>query len=395
MTSDLSNKADAIDRTAALTFLDSDLAVICNPEIIDQAAEGALLAADVIDEILAQPEGPGQTLTIWPSETTDTDALSTPRLRLLFERLSQVGTAVVLSFDQAAFLTLDPSQKLGLRDSAIRHRFGIAVGSAPKYMNGAIAIAALSEGRTWATRDPLGSIFGADWGIAQTIPIVSFNGLVLKSALIDLDTLLPETGTRFLEVTTKLDGPIRLIGDRFVALLKPNLTAAGLWRPGKLVSIEYSDRYVNSPLAATLAVKTAAAFAKELGGGQKRPLRLAIAPLRNADDRSPNRLNHDWRDERDREEFLRRLSTNNGVKLELSVGSRPHSRCLRLVFDGVDALIVMDQGFGFLRTQSAVWFDFATSGMEQERKAKSIENNILKSEGSSYFVVMQKPSERP
>jgi hypothetical protein len=197
-----------------------------------------------------------------------------------------------------------------------------------------------------------------------------------------------------LEVTTKLDGPIRSIGERFVALLKPDLAAAALWRPGKLLSIEYSDRYVNSPLAATLAIKTAAAFAKELAGGQKRLLHLATAPLRNADDRSPNRFNHDWRDERDRDEFLRRLSTNSGVKLELSVGNRPHSRCLRLVFDGVDALIVMDQGFGFLRTQSAVWFDFTASGSEQERKLKSIENNVLKSEGSSYFVLMQKPSER-
>jgi uncharacterized protein YutD len=101
-----------------------------------------------------------------------------------------------------------------------------------------------------------------------------------------------------------------------------------------------------------------------------------------------------YRSAHNRKEFLRRLSTNSGVKLELSVGNRPHSRCLRLVFDGVDALIVMDRGFGFLRTQSAVWFDFSASGSEQERKVKSIENNILKSEGSSYFVLMQKQSER-
>jgi hypothetical protein len=395
LTGDLSNRADAIDRTAALAFLNSDLSVICNPDSIDQATDGALLAADVIDEILAQPDGPGQTLTIWPLEAPDADAFSRPRLRLLFERLSQAGTAVVLSFDQGVFQTIDASQRLGLRDSAIRHRFGIAVGSAPRYKNGAKAIAALSNGRTWATRDPLGGLFGADWGIAQTVPIVWFNSINPKSSAIDPDTLLPETGTRFLEVAGKLDGPIRSVGDRFVALLKPELKAAGLWRPGKLVSIEYSDRYVNSPLTATLVVKTAAALARELGAGQKGALRLSTAQLRNVDDRSPNRLNHDWRDERDREEFLIRLSTNNGVKLNLTVGSRPHSRSLRLVFEGVDALIVMDQGFGFLRTQSAVWFDFSASGSEQERKVKSIENSILKSEGSSYFVLMQKPSEHP
>jgi DEAD/DEAH box helicase domain-containing protein len=300
---------------------------------------------------------------------------------------------VVLSFDPETFQNLDPSQKLGLRDSAIRQRFSVAVGAAPKYKNGAKAIAALSNGRTWASRDPLGGALGPNWGIAQAIPIVWFDGLVLKNAVIGLDTLLPETGTRFLEVAAKLDGPIRSIGERFVALLKPNLTAAGLWRPGKLMSIEYSDRYVNSPLAATLVLKTAAVFAKELGGGQKLPLRLTTAPLRNLDDRSPNRLNHDWRDERDRKDFMSRVSTNNGLTLQFSIGKCPHSRCLRLVFDGSDALIIMDQGFGFLKTQSAVWFDFSPSGSEQERKLKSIENNILKTEGSSYFVLMQKPSE--
>jgi DEAD/DEAH box helicase domain-containing protein len=395
LTSDLASKADTLDRTAALTFLDSDLAAICNPESIDEAAHGAMLAGDVVDEILAQPATPGQTLTIWPSDGFDAAGLSTPRIRLLMERSAQVGRKVVLCFDQNTFQSFDASEKLGLRDSAIRHGFAVAAGPVPKYKNGATAIAALSDGRTWATRDAQAGSVDANWGIARTVRIVWFHGLVMKPGAIDLDTLLPERGTKYLEVTSRLDGPIRTIGDRFVALLKPALTTIGLWKPKKLVAIEYSDRYVNSPLAATLAIKTAEAMAKELGGDQKILLRLRTAPLRLSEERTPNRMNHDWRHERDRHEFVDRLSTNSGLKLQCDVGQCAHSRSLRLIFAGTDAVIVMDQGFGFLKTQSAIWFDFALSGHEQERKLKSVENNLVKTDGSSYFVLLSKPTGSP
>lgn len=70
----------------------------------------------------------------------------------------------------------------------------------------------------------------------------------------------------------------------------------------------------------------------------------------------------------------------------LAVERCPHSRKMKLVFDDGEAIIVFDQGFGFLRTASQVQFDFRMSSADQGRKLATI-NVLLHAEGSSFFVV--------
>lgn len=389
LTSDLAMRADLLDRKAALEFLDQDLGELGKPDAEDLAVGDPSLSLDVADELLAHATA-GEIATIWLRGDFNPGALTSARMRFLIERLRGNGASVVISFADAALFGLDASQKLSLRDAAIRHDFQIATGAPPVFGNGAAALASLSTGRIWATRDETPSLLGDDWGVANVAPIVWFNDVAPKFTPVDLASLLPASGTRYTEIGARLNGATRTFDARFIALIAPELTQANLWRPGKLTAIEYSDRYINSPLAAQLVVKAVSVFARKLAGGNKIGTRIVTAPLRAFGDKSPYRVNHDWQDEGARTDVIELLGKREGIEAKLDVETCPHSRRMRLVFEDGEALIMFDQGFGFLRTEVPVSFDFRATASDQEKRLSSL-NLMLKSGGSSFFVITAGP----
>src|SRR3546814_1084537 len=64
--------------------------------------------------------------------------------------------------------------------------------------------------------------------------------------------------------------PVGQFGKRFGAKLKQHMEAAGIWHPGQLVRISYSDRYLNAPLPMLLFLRTCEALAAELKAGDTR-----------------------------------------------------------------------------------------------------------------------------
>ena len=258
-------------------------------------------------------------------------------------------------------------------------------GSAPEFRNDSFAIAAVSGGKVWSSRSQTAAELGERWGRPIDLPIVSFDGSAPLGLPVNLDKLLPASGTRYFEIGNRLDGPSRAFGDKLIAILEAELKPAGLWRPGKLKAIDYSDRFVHSPLAVLLVASAATSLAKQLGAGRSVLLKVRTNPLR-FDDRDAFRFNHDWRDEVRRAEVFKLFATRNGLVLDFDQGQCPHSRKMRLVFDDGEATIVLDQGFGFLKPDVAAQFDFRAGAAEQERRLASL-NVILRSEGSSYFVV--------
>lgn len=385
LTSDLAMRADLLDRKAALEFLDQDLGEMGKPDAEDLAAADALLSLDVADELLAHAKA-GEIAAIWLWGDFNPGALTSARMGFLIGRLRGNGASVVISFADPALSGLDASQKLSLRDAAIRHDFQIATGGAPVFGNGATALASLSTGRIWATRDENAGLVGDDWGVARAAPIVWFDGVAPTYKPVDLTSLLPASGTRYTEFGARLNGASRTFDDRFIDLIGPELAQANLWRSGKLTAIEYSDRYINSPLAAQLVVKAVSVLARKLAGGKKIGARIVTAPLRALDAKSPYRVNHDWQDEDARADVIQGLAKRGGLDAELDVGTCPHSRRMRLVFEDGEALIVFDQGFGYLRTEVPVSFDFRATASDQEKRLSSL-NLMLKSDGSSFFVI--------
>ncbi|WP_449410484.1 DEAD/DEAH box helicase [Methylobacterium komagatae] len=384
---DLHAQAEILDRCAALDFVKAELAAITGPAEDDQAAVGAILARDVADEIATWVGASSGDVILWPAGPFDPASLSQPHLLSLLRRLQDAGSTVTLCPHEDLLEALDPAQRLALRDTLVRHGLNLAIGEAPRFPNGARAIAALSDGRTWASRDEASARLGDEWGLGRGAPVVIFLGQIPICHPFDLDRLLPRQGTRFIEPGRRLDGSSRGLGERFLTLLKPELNAVGLWRPGQLTAISYSDRYVRSPLVALLITRVAARLATALSGPQRRPFLLKTTPLKQGDG-VPNRLSHDWRTEADRSVVLRQLCQAGGLDLDLKVGTCSHSRQLTLTYaDGTEAILVLDQGLGFLRPMATPRFDFQEAAAMQAKRLNALDVSCS-SDGASYMVVV-------
>src|SRR3546814_17143106 len=62
--------------------------------------------------------------------------------------------------------------------------------------------------------------------------------------------------------------PVGQYGKRFGAKLKQHLEAPGIWHPGQLVRITYSDRYLTDQLPMLLFLRTCQAIAAALQDGE-------------------------------------------------------------------------------------------------------------------------------
>lgn len=390
---DLHAQADVLDRVQALAFVDTELAAISEPEDADRADIGSRLARDVADELVERTDRGARDIFLWPAAPFDPAALLQPRMKALLNRMRDGGHTSTLCIESNDLNALDDAQRLGLRDAAIQYDLRLATGAAPRFRNDARAIAGLSSGTLWASRDDAAAQVGEAWGVGVNAPVVSFSATIPSVQGYDRDQLLPRSETAFIEVNSLLDGPSRNLADRFSSLIRPHLEAIGRWRPGELTALTYTDRYVHSPLVALLVVRIVRRLAGLLAGARAKPkFRLTTAPLRQQDG-FPNRLQHDWRSEADRDAVLHQLC-GDGLDLDLTVGACGHSRRLTLTYgDGSQAAIVLDQGFGFLKVVGPPRFEFQEKAVSQARRLAALDFSCV-SEGSTYIVVVGSSSSR-
>lgn len=172
-------------------------------------------------------------------------------------------------------------------------------------------------------------------------------------------------------------------------VLRPELEAAGLWRPGKLAALAYSDRYLKAPLPALLALRTFATMRDALvGQGRRIPLALTTEPLK--DDRNasqPRYLGQNWQDENDRAETIEALAAQLSFGCTYVDAAPPHGRKLSLTYsDGSEAILLFDQGFGYWRARSNDQHNFRASPMIQA-KALLEARAFVAGYGDSYIAI--------
>lgn len=389
LTADLFQQQLIIDRKAALACVRAMRGALATPLMEDLAVPDAGFSRSMIDEIAVAVDRGAQTVTVWADPALDIATLAASDFARFARRIEDRGALLDFVVSPEWLATLDPAARLALRDAAQSRPFTLRQGKAPVFVNGAIALAAVSGSNAmmWATRDPLTLTLGADWGRGVTAPVVCFARDTLPlSTTVNLATLLPASGTSYVEIASELDGTIAEFGERFVRHLLPAIRKAGVAKPGTLRRIEYGDRYLHAPLPVRLALGTIAAFRDALGDpGVVMPVTLVTDPLK-ANERQPYRPTHNWQWPEDRADVLEGLSKALDLDLAVTERGAPHGRFLTLHFDDRPIRIVLDQGFGPWETPSYAKFDFGVTGDAQAVKLAAY-SAVLAARGKTYAVV--------
>jgi superfamily II DNA or RNA helicase len=387
LTADLFKQQEIIDRKAALNCVEALLAGMAAPQDDDRLIPSAKLSPPVADA-LARRIGQDDAVTVFSTEAFDVSALMDEPFASLFELAIRRGAQVRIAIPDAALNSMDAAQRLGLRDAAVRHRVKLCTwrGNKPTL------IASLKKGATetaWVSRDPSSTRIGSSWGVGQSSAVVCGDLAEAPTEPIHEDRLLPKASTAVHTIEQDNGRPLRLFGDWITKIIQTELEPLGLWKPGELSGITYSDRYLRSPLTVALALRSIRSIRDALNGkGSGLPVRISTLPLPATYARANYYIYQDWQRPDDREQVIRRLAETWNLDLKFDEACSRHARELHLQFTrGTGARLYFDQGFGFWRTGKER-FDF---GASPSRQALAIEHaSVLVAGPASTYIAIEK-----
>ena len=387
-----------MDRRAALDFLETLLKGQTEPQTDDIAGPGSVLSPPIADVINRRID-PGFVAAIWPQDDIDLAVLARPPFTTLFATAASKGGEMRLVLSPQMRDQLDEAARAGLRNASHRHGFTIWSGLAKQGANGAPLIATLGgpDGSVgFYSRDSGVGIVGPAWGAGELHPVIqvplSSEPAVFRVADEFFERVIGP-GDRVTIIDSDPARPVRLFGTGLVSrLLKPSLEEAGLWKPGQLVSLSYSDRYLKAPLPALLLIRVAAALRDGLASkGAAIPLSINTNSLR--DDRyggASYKLWDNWRDERDRADTIRALAELFGFNCSYESGSAQHGRKMLIRYDdGSQALVLFDQGFGYWQANGGDQHNFRATP-NQQAKALIETSAFVAGRGESYVALTAK-----
>jgi ATP-dependent helicase YprA (DUF1998 family) len=394
LSADLYGQQEIVDRKSALAFLDGLLGDLATPRAEDMAAADAQLSPPIADALVRRLR-PGDRVTIFALDDVEITALGEPPFSSLFESAHATGAEVRLALSAEIFNALDDAARRGLRNTSLSGRFCVDFGNTVTGSNGAVMLAAVTQGsdtKGFFTRDSSARLMGPRWGVGVEHPVVLAATSAPETFTVPDDELERKvaTGDRIKVISDRTGWSAIHFGRNFTGqYLKPELEAVGLWRPGRLVGVEYADRYLNAPLPVLLATRTLTVLCQALAAGSSAvEVSILTGKLRESTyARSPSRLGHDWRDEDDRAGTVAALMKLLGHAASFRVGAPAHNRKLSLHFDdGQAAVVFLDQGFGYWRATGKDWHDFQASPVQQ---AKSLLDSgvFVEGAGESFIAI--------
>ncbi len=392
LTADLYSQQEIVDRRAALECVVELLVGMQAPQADDAALPNARLSLPTADS-LSRKMAKNDRLTIFVEKAFDLAALSRQPFETLFSIARQRKSQIRLALRADLFNHIDAAERLGLRDIAMRQGFSLWTSDPSAAGNNAMLLATLENGanvEAWLTRDLAAALIGEGWGVGQEHPVVSGTLPelpVLKS--IPNESLLPKATTAVLIIDRDKGRALRTFGDWFSGQLETELKPLGLWHPGEVASISYSDRYLRSPLSVLLAIRAAAGIRDALSGkGSDLPLNIDSAPLNSYNHRSPQFIDHDWLRASDRLDVVKLLAEGMGFGLTLQFNGTEHARQLKIAYrSGQVASLLLDQGFGYWQVAKE-GFDFAVAANRQAQVLASV-NPFVSGRGSTHITLTQ------
>jgi hypothetical protein len=392
---DLHQQQGRLDRRAALTAVQAFLEKNAELPEEDRATADAKAVNDAANALMLRARG-GDSITVLLPDAFDLAELSSTKMRSLFSSASARGIPVTLVLSPSSFGNLAEVERRSLRDAAIRNDLYLGLGLAEGGPSGNCRIAELvstAGTKAFFSRDTSAALPGERWGVGESHAVVV--GSVVSPT--SLTPIAPDDLERQVAPGDKVEVmqgfgqcPIAQFGKRFGTKLKQQMEAAGIWHPGALVRISYSDRYLNAPLPMLLFLRTCEFLAAELKGDATVEVDVVVQPLKK--DRVPYRIYNDWDHEGDREDVVQLLGDKLGLDVALEVAtSGMHGRKLELEYaNGSKAIVLLDQGFGYWRIVGNLpRYDFNAALAVQANALFGL-NATVSGTGESYFAVTKK-----
>jgi hypothetical protein len=170
------------------------------------------------------------------------------------------------------------------------------------------------------------------------------------------DFRTPEKDLYSIEIQSEIDGPLWSFGNSAwrIILDRDSKLKQRMDSEASLLEVEYSDRYLCSPLVLMLLKGFLKSLSQYSGGiGKKTNIKILTSELRRYDSREPRFIYHDWRDADDRREVFKSVFCDfeQFEFKEMNKTLLPHARILRLTWpDNSVWVLRLDQGLGYWRS---------------------------------------------
>jgi DEAD/DEAH box helicase domain-containing protein len=240
----------------------------------------------------------------------------------------------------------------------------------------------------WGSAEASARLIGAAWATVPQSPIVRASIILpaLGFASIDTQELFDEAPREAVfEISTELDGAVEGFGARLRDLLltRPQLAQA-FAEP--CLELNYSDRYLVSPLTVRLLVEIVGAFA---GPRTAVTVNVLTRPARTP---KPNRrVDENWLDLDQRDAVLSHLLTRVTPHARVRTAEQlPHRRKLVFRTPHGSGSIYFDQGVGGWRAACAVPFD-TLRDIQQQIGTMADPYQVVNDESGTYLAVRLDP----
>ena len=215
----------------------------------------------------------------------------------------------------------------------------------------------------------------AEWGAGALEPVLFGPAPEFPIAVtpIDAEGLFRNLGgAQILWLGEALDGPLKGFGHRFWQLVKRDAPAAHVALGNGVAAIDYTDRYLLTPLSLALLRELIAA----MPGARGAAISIALAPG-DRSERRPNALHSAFDDNALRRDVAAALFPGARISLADRKAVLPHFRRLAIsLADGSRLAILLDQGLGGWRTTGFVRHDFGRQPAAQAREIASAQTRI-------------------
>lgn len=269
LTFDTRYRSDELDRLKALSFLTDEwldsLALSIQHQLLGPTSKAEFQA---VDEAISRElnRGDAKCLFVYLNgDPIDWDFPASPLRRWLHRLSARDDIGLTLLMDAASPEQISRENAAVLLGLEALGSVSFQVGQAPSVFGGGCCIATVerSDGTycTWATTDLACASCGNQWGLLSDGIVVHgpSSGPRVKNGSIKLASLdMP--GVDSFEITNQLDGKGAGFGDRFWKLIGKGDLSAALQPCRPLLSVEYEDRYLSTPIACALMLEVVSAL---------------------------------------------------------------------------------------------------------------------------------------